>query len=207
LLSSTASAVQTEQEQGAGVAVSTDVLVQNLTAQTASGGSISALGRLELDPGLGQPFYLVASEQQRPRLVSQSLIQDVVVLQVGTFSLEEEAKALPPAAEGEPAADVVVPPVVPEATVVIPPDIITLIVTPQDAVTLNYLVYAGAKLSLALRSAQDDTRIQTDAVTLQFLLDQYLIPIPAKLPFGIEPRIDTLVPPVLPNDLLPPPGQ
>jgi pilus assembly protein CpaB len=79
------------------------------------------------------------------------------------------------------------------------PKYITLIVSPQDAVTLNYLMYSGAgggaALTLALRSAGDDTRIQTEAVTLQFLLDQYRIPVPVKLPYGMEPKTDRLVEP------------
>jgi pilus assembly protein CpaB len=80
------------------------------------------------------------------------------------------------------------------------PDVITLIVTPQDAITLNYLIYAGAELTLVLRSAGDEAIIDTQAVTLQYLLDQYDIPVPVKLPYGIEPRVDELVPPELPND-------
>ncbi len=75
---------------------------------------------------------------------------------------------------------------------------ITLIVTPQDAITLNYLLYyqryLAAHLTLALRSAEDDTRVQTEAVTMQYLLEQYNIPVPAKLPYGIEPRVDNVQP-------------
>ena len=82
------------------------------------------------------------------------------------------------------------------------PDLITLIVNPQDAVTLNYLIYSGtAQLTLALRASGDDSRVQTEAVTLQFLLDQYKIPVPVKLPYGLEPRLDKLVSPSLPNDV------
>jgi pilus assembly protein CpaB len=82
-----------------------------------------------------------------------------------------------------------------------------LIVTPQDAITLNYVINSGAQLTLALRSAGDDTRVQTEAVTLQFLLDQYNIPVPAKLPFGIPNREgdDIVNAPALPNDATPTP--
>jgi Flp pilus assembly protein CpaB len=58
---------------------------------------------------------------------------------------------------------------------------ITLIVSPQDAVTLTYLRYSGAKMNLALRGVNDQTRVQTESATLQFLLSQYGITIPAKL--------------------------
>ena len=180
-------------------------LLQTLTAQIATGGVVSPIGRVELDQTLGQPLYIVPSESQRPRSVSQTLIQDVIVLQLGNFPLQAEAPAQqppdqeetpeeqPPPEEGNQQQ----PPPQPEL-----PDVITLIVTPQDAVTLNYLLYTGAKLSLALRGAGDETQVQTEAVTLQFLLDQYNIPIPAKLPYGLEPRIDVLEPPTLLNDAL-----
>jgi len=145
----------------------------NLTAQVASGGTVSAQGRSEVDTVLNMPFYVVPSElTQRPRLVSQSLLQDIVVLQVGDFSSTGDQGD----AEGATA----------------PPDIITLIVSPQDAVVLNYLVYSGTKLSLALRSSGDDSRVFTEPVTLDYLMDLYNIPAPEKLPYGFEPRVDDL---------------
>lgn len=72
------------------------------------------------------------------------------------------------------------------------PDIITVIVTPQDAQTINFLLLSGANLSMALRSSGDADRIPTEAVTLQFVLDQYGIPYPAKLPYGLEPAVSEL---------------
>jgi pilus assembly protein CpaB len=85
------------------------------------------------------------------------------------------------------------------------PDLITLVVTPQDAVTLNYLIYTGSQLTLALRSSGDDTRVQTEATTLDFLLNQYNIPIPVRLPYGMEPRVDEILTPELVNDVQPTP--
>ncbi|MFZ2095839.1 MAG: hypothetical protein WAV05_04290, partial [Anaerolineales bacterium] len=86
-----------------------------------------------------------------------------------------------------------------------PPDVITLIVSPQDAVTLNYLIYGGAQLTLVLRNPRDTDVPTTEAVTLSYLLDQYNIPIPVKLPYGFEPAVNELVPPSLPNDNTPTP--
>jgi len=97
-----------------------------------------------------------------------------------TGQAEQPAATPTPAPEGQ----------APEAPK--PPDMITLIVSPQDSVTLNYMMLAGAKLNLVLRSPGDDQRIPTDAVTLQFILDQYNIPFPAKLPYGADPRVDKL---------------
>ena len=161
------------------------------------GGGGGTIGRAELDPVLDQTFYLVPSEPRRPRLVSQSLLQDVVVLQLGSFEKEVVPTPVPVEGQTAPAQGEETPVVEPPK-----PDVITLIVTPQDAVTLNYLVYAGAELTLALRATGDDGRVLTEAVTLPFLLDQYNIPVPSKLPYGIDPRVDELVAPVLPNDTL-----
>ena len=120
------------------------------------------------------------------------------------FDLPEEAEQPLPAATAEVLPGQEAPPegeVIQPAQLILPPDIITLIVTPQDAVTLNYLLYSGAQISLALRSSGDDSRILTEAVTLQFLMEQYNIPLPARLPYGLEPRLDELEAPTLLNDI------
>lgn len=178
-----------------------EVQTPSLVATTGGGGNL--IGRPSVDPVLGQTFYQVPGEErQRPRMVSQNLLQDIVVLQVGNFPLVEEEKveqAVEPVTEESGTAQAAEE----TAPEIQPPDLITLIVTPQDAITLNYLLYSGARLTLALRSAEDDTRVQTEAVTLQFLLEQYNIPIPVKLPNGLEPRVDFLIPPVLQNDVTP----
>ena len=146
-----------------------------------SGGATSQQGRTELDTTLNQPVYVVPSESQRSRLVSQTLVQDAVVLWVGEFpedgNISQMATPVPDTAvaEGEAAA-----PATPR------PTLITLIVSPQDAVTLNYLMLSNANLNLALRGAGDNQLIETEAVTLQFIMDQYKIPYPTKLPYGLE---------------------
>jgi len=158
-------------------------------------------GRVAIDPVLGQAVYLVPSEQQRARLVSHMLLQDVIVLQMGNFPLEDEeelarqqeeqqAQAQAEGAEGQQE----------QAPQIEKPDVVTLIVTPQDAVTLNYLIFGGAKLTLALRNIYDPDRLVVNPVTLQFLLEQYQIPVPVRLPYGLQPRLDLLEEPVLPND-------
>lgn len=197
-------------ESGEGAA-STNTDLQKVTAQLLAAGPASVVGRTEIDPLLEQTFYIVPSEKQRPRLVSQTLLQDAIVLGVGEFPLSKEHENRPDtdtSAAAQPqeetsaentSSDVESASVTPEL-----PDLITLIVTPQDAVTLNYLIYSGAQLTLALRSTGDDSRIQTEAATLDFLLKQYNVPVPVKLPYGMEPRIDQLSPPQLPNDKVTP---
>lgn len=168
-----------------------------ITAGITSGGDASKLGRAENDSTLAQPVYIVPSENQRPRMVSQTILQDVVILNVGNFgdtttsSAGPQAQATPtaqPAANATPA---------PAAA----PDVITVIVSPQDAVTINYMLSNQVKLTMALRGAGDDQRVQTEAVTMQYALDTYNIPVPARQTYAIEPRVDILTATTLPNDI------
>jgi len=173
-----------------GVQTTTEGQPQGPSQLTITIGASSAwTGRTELDPALNQPLYVVPSEKQRPRIVSQTLIQDAIVLFVGEFSKEAYQAGTSSAPTPTPAPTQEGQAAPPPAAVAATPDMITLVVTPQDAVTLNYLILSGAKLNLALRRAGDASRVQTEAVTLQFLMDQYSLPLPAKLPFGQEPRL------------------
>jgi pilus assembly protein CpaB len=194
--------------------------LSKITGQTIGAGPSSVMGRTAIDPLLEQTLYVVPSEDQRPRLVSQTLLQDAIVLGVGDFPLTDEVEEEPTSTQELPPLDEdPESPGAAEYTSEYPvegelvkeepklPDLITLVVSPQDAVTLNYLVYAGSQLTLVLRPSGDDTRVQTEATTLDFLLTQYNIPVPVKLPYGMEPRIDDLLPPKLPNDVEPAPEE
>ncbi len=198
------------------VSVDANTDISKVTAQNIGAGPTSVIGRTQIDPLLEQTFYAVPSESQRPRMVSQTLLQDAIVLGVGDFPLstEEEEVAQPTAPPPPPvdeengdvtyyedgSSDLEIEKPEPKL-----PDLITLVVTPQDAVTLNYLIYTGSQLTLALRSSGDDTRVQTEATTLDFLLNQYNIPIPVRLPYGMEPRVDEILTPELVNDVQPTP--
>lgn len=149
----------------------------------------SRQGRVELDPTLQQPFYAVPGEAQRPRLVCQMILQDVVVMKLGNFSVQ--APPTDPNATPSPAQ-------VQQAT----PDIVTLMVNPQDSISLNYFVYTGAMLSMTLRNPNDTSRFAAESATLTSLLTQYNISLPSKLPYAAQPRIDVLTPPLLPNDVV-----
>ncbi len=80
------------------------------------------------------------------------------------------------------------------------PDIITLIVTPQDALALNWAMRVGAPLTFTLRAPNDSEVTETTSVTLQYLIDNYSVTIPTKLPYQLEPRVDEIVEPRLSND-------
>ena len=146
-------------------------------------------GRVELDPTLQQPFYVVPSEKQRPRLVCQMILQDVVVMKLGNFNAP--VPATDPNATPSPAQ-------VQQGN----PDIVTLMVSPQDSISLNYFMYSGAQLILTLRNPNDTSRFEAQSATLTSLLTQYNISLPSKLPYALQPRTDLLLPPSLPNDVI-----
>lgn len=200
------------------ISVDANTDISKVTAQNIGAGPTSVIGRTLIDPLLEQTLYAIPSETQRPRLVSQTLLQDAIVLGVGDFPLPSEEVGVeqptptppPPVDEEEngsepyqyedQTSDLEIEKPEPKL-----PDLITLVVTPQDAVTINYLIYTGSQLTLALRPSGDDTRVQTEATTLDFLLNQYNIPVPVRLPYGMEPRVDELLPPDLVNDFQPTP--
>ncbi|MEA5078587.1 MAG: SAF domain-containing protein [Anaerolineaceae bacterium] len=158
-------------------------------------GADSVKGRYELETTTNDPLYVLPSEVQRSRLVCQTIIQDAEVLNVGFFPLtstETTTQATP-----------VVVATVQDTTAgtTTYPGSVTLIVSPQDTVILNYLALSGTTLSLALRGAGDTSVITTDPVTLQYVMDSKNIPSPVKLPYATEPRVDSLLFPTF-NDYL-----
>jgi pilus assembly protein CpaB len=136
-----------------------------------------------LDPNLNEAVYVVPSGVQWPRVVCQTILQDAIVLRLGDFPLEAEVQPTPApeTAQGEDVAATPAPTT---------PDNLTLIVSPQDVVLLVHLIESDIKMTVALRSAGDAQAITTDAVTLQYLLDQKNIPLPVKLPYGVIPNMD-----------------
>ncbi len=177
--------------------------------------SEAPMGRSLNDDNLGVPFYVIPSEAQRARLVSQMLIQDAAVLYVGTFPLTPQKPVQPTGeaqqgGEGQQKTQPTPPPQAQQGQQTgvevaqqqnVPPDIITLVVSPQEAVTLKYLMDRQVPLTLALRAGGDTTKLSSEAVTLTYVLDTYKVVVPAKLPYDIQPRMDKVVPPMLQNDM------
>lgn len=152
---------------------------------------------------LGRPFnqeglslYIVPSETQRGRLVSQAIIQNARVLRVGQFqdiqpvlataTVPPSAATAAPSGQGTPQATAPPPTPTPE------PDIITLIVSPQDALVIDYInrlreIYPGAvKITYALRPPGDANVVSTESVTLQYMFTRYAISLPAKLDYSLD---------------------
>jgi Flp pilus assembly protein CpaB len=154
--------------------------------------------RVDTEETTGTQLAIKPSESQRPRLVTQRLVENATVLHVGSFSVpgaeSQTGLGASSVAAGAP------PQTTPQVVTVKPPDIVTLIVTPQDALTINWAIKSGVDLVFTLRGPKDDTTTETTSVTLKYLVDNYNIAVPSKLPYGLEPRLTTPIEPVLPND-------
>ncbi len=170
-----------------------------LSLQIAPGGPA---GRVEMESALQSPLYVIPSEPQRPRQVCQMFFQNVRVLHLGDFPYQEVLANNQPAAANNPAEEGAAPVPQQSQVQVPPPDVITLVMSPQDAVTMTYLIYSGAELTLTLRSPDDDTLLETESATLQFILSQYNVAVPLKLPYALNPAINDLTPPFMPNDMI-----
>jgi Flp pilus assembly protein CpaB len=155
-----------------------------------SGAAGSPTGRGEVGVNTNESFYVIPSEVQRPRLVTQGIIQDALVLHVGNFGADKPT-VIEPTPTAVPGATASAPP--PPTSTPLPPDIITLVVSPQDSLVLNYVnriveKYPSAVVvTLALRSAGDTARVDTESVTLQYMFEKFNIALPAKLNYGVGP--------------------
>jgi len=147
---------------------------------------------LEINPGgrdrnpvFGFPALDRPSEAQRPRIVAQLTVQNMVVLGVGDWLSQSQpaVEAPPESAEGPPTP-------APQAAAAVPElDIITVVVDPQDALVLNFLRESGAVIDLALRSSEDgEQTFTTESVTLQYMFTRFEIAEPPRLTYGIEPK-------------------
>jgi pilus assembly protein CpaB len=181
--------------------LSCEVFNQSATGTECINNVAALFGRLDVEESSGQSLFSRPRENQRPRLVTQRIVENATVLHVGTFPLPEDLSPVASApAEG---AGAPAQPAGQEQAVVTPlPDIVTLIVTPQDALALNWAVKSGVDLILTLRSPGDPTATDTTSVTLQYMIENYDISVPSRLPYGLEPRVDRIVVPTLPNDSL-----
>jgi pilus assembly protein CpaB len=150
------------------------------------------IGHMVTDETTGLELFAGPIGDPRPRLVTQRLISNATVLHVGEFALPGEGAA-PVAAAATPGPEAGAQPAEGEAVpaAILPPDVVTLIVTPQEALALNWAIKAGLDMVLTLRSPNDPTAIdETSSVTLQYLVENFDIGVPAKLPYVTEPRIE-----------------
>lgn len=170
-----------------------------LFTQTEEGIKLGAQiqGRPETTT-LGQGI-ISPSEAQRPRLVTQRTIQDALVVHVGDFPIDGKLfRIVPPTPTTVPTPEgggqqtagrqaTVAPTPIPPR-----PDIITVGVSPQDAVTLIWYVESKLPITFALRSAGDSGKPPTVPVTLDYVMSEYGITLPGKTNFAIQPAIRSI---------------
>ena len=142
------------------------------------------------------------SEIQRPRLVTQRTVQQALVVHVGFFPDDGRILGVrtptpfdtpTPAAVGDGEQPTPTPPAPPTATQA-RANIVTLGVTPQDALVLVWALDSQIPMTFALRSATETGATPTTAVSLQYMLANFAISeedIPT-LPFALEPPIRSL---------------
>jgi pilus assembly protein CpaB len=177
---------------GSSTDLSTTNAVNTLTGiVVGTGPNLNPEGRGSTEPTLNQPLYLVPQEPQRSRLVTQGIIQNALVLRLGQFGKDAPEIAPPPTpTPSDPSATAPPPP--PPTPTPPPPDIITVVVSPQEALVLDYVSRLAerfpnsVKFTFTLRSAGDTNLAETQSVTLQYMFEQYNISLPSKLPYGLQ---------------------
>jgi Flp pilus assembly protein CpaB len=152
-------------------------------------------GRID-NTGLG-PAVIGPQERQRPRLATQRTIQDALVVHVGEFPLDGRfigelptPTAVPVTEEAGDGGGESTP--VPTATPIPPPNIITLGVTPQEAVAIVWAIDSRLPITLALRSVSDRSITSTSPVSLDYMLSQYNVSVPARRDYALEPAIRSI---------------
>jgi GTPase SAR1 family protein len=69
---------------------------------------------------------------------------------------------------------------------------VTLAVSPQEAVELTWFVEAGLPLTFALRSASSTSLQDTNAVTLNYIMNRFNIRVPERANYSLEPAIRSI---------------
>jgi len=154
----------------------------------------------QIGPGQG--------EEQIPRKVTQLTLQQMEVLWVGnwldplsglTQEFNADAPIVPPTPvpdeEGQPAP-------VPTPTKERPedqPDVVILSMSAQDALTLKWAMEVGIDIDLVLRAQGDNSVFVTTSVSLPQIVEQGVLTIPQPFTFGLEPRVDLVPTPGLPD--------
>jgi len=171
------------------------VTLQNAATGVTTAG-IEGYERVDLREQVGEEIikYIVGpSERQRPRMVTQRTVQEALVVWVGDFPISGRLFFVVPSPTPVPTVDesgsgnaggnaTEQPTPIPPR-----PDIITLAVSPQDAVVLTWMMEARLPITFALRSATSTSQVPTDPVNLQYITETFRIDIPGNLDYSIEP--------------------
>ncbi|HEY4689845.1 MAG TPA: Flp pilus assembly protein CpaB [Anaerolineae bacterium] len=143
---------------------------------------------MQPDAAVQAAIQLTTRDKSFPRLSSQLILQNLEVLSVGDW---REPTPLPRFTPGvpQPAAASPTPVAPPGATPTgtpARPNVVILIVSPQEALILQWLRESDAIIDLALRGGSDLAPVDTGTVTLQYLFDNFNVTLPPKLDFSIN---------------------
>ena len=152
-------------------------------------------GRFETLPN-GTAAMILPNGEPFAQVVVQMTVQDAIVWRIGTKYTIAQQPTSPDVVQSqqttEPSEGVLQPmPPAPVDDASAPMyrgdvELVTLLVTPQDALILKYLYEIGADLDLVLRAPNDTNPWITGAVWSRYILDRYQIPqTPADLPVAI----------------------
>lgn len=148
---------------------------------------------------------------QFPRRVTQLTIQQAEVLWVGTFqnprlelatdvdTVSVDTGAAIGAQQDIGAEPLPTPTPFPGSRRDLLPDVVILSMPVQDALVLKWALEVGSQIDLALRAQGDSTVFNTIGVTLPTLVDQGILAVPEPMEFGLEPPVNQVPPPVLPE--------
>jgi Flp pilus assembly protein CpaB len=171
-------------------------------------------GRLEVIPGLNIVGLIGPSREQTqiPRKVTQLTLQQVQVVWVGNwldpvngyapeFAADAVLSVTPtPVAAAEQTEGQAAPQ--PTPTKQRPedrPDVVILSMSAQDALALKYALETGIDVALVLRSQGDSSVFITTSVSLPQVVEQGILTIPQPNTFSLEPRIELVPTPGLPD--------
>jgi len=153
-------------------------------------------GRLEPSTFSQFPIVVGPTETQRPRLATQMIVQSALVVQMGNFPLSGNylgstptpLATATPADQSQQTPNAPPPPIATQG----PPDVITIAVTPQEAVVLAWMMDARVPMTLVLRNAQNQNRTPTAEVTLRYIVQNFTVDEPAALPFALDPALRSI---------------
>jgi Flp pilus assembly protein CpaB len=159
-------------------------------------------GRTEASTLSPEGVLLGPSEtSQRPRLVTQRTVTHAWVVHVGPFPPGGEFIGATPTpvvepttqpGEGQQQQQQQQQQALPPTATPFAPWIITLAVTPQEALVLTWAVDSQIPITLALRQARDTTVTETVPVSLDYMIRTYNAAPPNALEFALEPPITSV---------------
>ena len=126
-----------------------------------------------LCPAAGGEEAAITSVTQIPRLATQLTLQKIRVLGVGRWTYQPEVDTETQTQQGQ-------------EPVTTPPEYITLMLLPQDALVLKLARETQASIDLAVRQREDLQDFTTQQVTLEYLMTRFSISVPTKHDYGID---------------------